>query len=579
MPIEFPLSPEKIREEMKRIISEIRDETDWELKWNLSELTIEIGNAPMYGPIFGINRDSKKIAFGSWLEELTPKYYRNNLVEFLIIRESLSCFIENELLLETNFTLVFYILNLCALAYMRKKYEKKYFETKLFNIRERFLFEDDQLNDEERFFQSKFHSLATNVVSQQITYKHLLETFLHFLEESSYSELDEYEILDHIYRYLSNIPEEIVAPIRLKLNTLQVLEKVVDMGFDATASNIAEILGKDHTTIYREFKKIASRYNAYFRVQKNFHKLGLHFYLILIRLNKNNDDNVQRTIDELCKVRYVGIISEGKGDNFHYIYSITLCPHFVADSLGNKFEKMMKNQIIKSFEIKPLKNRIYMTSFVEERFDSSIENYQKLIDGVFKCKKIETWNDNKFKQSPPMKFTEKERNLLRAISVYKSSSLANPQLYRVFTTQLKKFAVDNKIDINKLDDFLGFMNSQRNQLLEKELINFRLELTISDLAINDVLSIKVNCDTENEKTVQLIDKISIFSRIAFHITHDCIIIQILGLNNEHPITNLIIKLISKFGFEYEKFTIKQKVWRFIPLSELYHFQGNKWALY
>lgn len=579
MPIEFPLSSEKIQEEMKRLIFKIREETNWELKRNLSEITIEIGDAPEYGSIFGIDRGLKKVTFGSWLDEITPRYYRTNLVEFLIIRESIACFIENELLFVSDITLVHYILNLSALAFLRKKYEKKYFETKLFNIRDRFLFEDENLNEEEMYFQSKFHSLSTIVISQQITYNHLLETFLHFLEESSYTELDEAEILEHIYRYLSNIPEEIVAPIRLKHNTLQVLEKVVDLGFNASAIKIAEILGKDHTTIYREFKKIASRYNAYFRVQKNFHKLGLHFYSILVRLNKNNEDNLQRLINELNKIKYIGEIYEGAGENLNYVYSVTLCTHFVADSLSNKLEKMMKNSIINSFEVKSLKNRIYMTSFVVDRFEPSSENYQKLLNGEILCKKIETWNDNNFKKSPPMKFTEKEGNLLKAISIYKSNSLVNPQLYRVFMPQLKKFALENNVDINKMDDFLGFMNNQRNQLLEKGLIDFRLELTLSDLGINDILTIKVNCDPENSKVIKLMDKLSIFSWIAFQISYDSIIIQILGLNNEQDIANLITDLIIKDGFEYEKFTVKNKVWRYIPLADLYHFQGNRWSLF
>jgi hypothetical protein len=110
------------------------------------------------------------------------------------------------------------------------------------------------------------------------------------------------------------------------------------------------------------------------------------------------------------------------------------------------------------------------------------------------------------------------------------------------------------------------------------MIDFRLELTITDLAINEVLTIKVSCDPESVKAIKLMDQLSIFSWIAFYSSYDGIIIQILGLNNEHAITKLVTEYISKYGFEYEKFTVNQKVWRFIPISELYHFQGNKWAL-
>ncbi|NHJ40334.1 MAG: hypothetical protein FK731_09910 [Asgard group archaeon] len=579
MPIDFPLSPEKIREEMKRIISEIKEETNWDTKRNLSEITIKIGNAPEYGSIFSIDRNLEKITFGFWLDELTPKYYRTNLVEFLIIRECITFFIDNELLFDSDLVLVQYIINLCALAYLRKKYEKRSFETKLVNIRNRFLFEDEDLSDKERYYHSKIQSLSSIVISQQITYKLLLETFLHFLEELTYTDVDEEEILDYIYRYLSNIPEEIVAPIRLKEKTLQVLEKVVEFGFDATPIKIAKILRKDHATIYREFNKIASRYNAYIRVEKNNKKLGLHFYSILIRMITNNDDNSLRVFNELSKIRYIGEIYEGTGDNFNYIFTITMCPHFVADSFANKLDRLMKNNIIKSFEVKPLINRLYMTTFVEDRFEPSIENYKKLINGQISCKRIKTWDNNNFPEEPPIRFTEKEGNLLKAISVYKSNALANPQSYRVFTAPLKKFALENNVDINKMDDFLSFMNNQRNQLIEKGLIDFRLELTLTDLGISDILTIKVDCNPKEKIALQLIDKMSIFSWIAFYVAHDCFIMQILGLNNEHVITNLITEFIKLQGFECERFTVVNKVWRFVPLAELYHFKGNKWALF
>jgi hypothetical protein len=578
MPIEFPLSPEKIREEMKRIISKIREETSWEQKRKLSEITIKIGNTPEYGPIFGIDRSKKKITFGSFLNELTPKYYRTNLVEFLIIRETIACFINNDLLFENEFPLVHYILNLCALAFSRKKHEKRSFETKLVNIRNRFLFEDESLDEAERYFHSKIQSLSSIVISQKILFKHLMETFLHFLEELSYTEEDENEVLEYLYRYFSNIPEEIVAPIRLKQNTLLVLEKVVELGFNATAKTISKILGKDHATIYREFNKIASRYNAYFRVQKNFNKLGLHYYFILIRLIRDNEDNFQRIIEELNKIRYIDEAYEGIGENYRYAFLVTLCPHLITNSLEKKLDRLKKNGVVESFEIKPLNNRVYMTTFIEERFEPSIENYKKLLNGKINCTKIKTWDNNHFQQSPPMKFSEKDKNLLRTISVYKSHSLVNPQYYRVFTNELKKFAMDNNVDVNKMDDFLGFMNTQRNHLLEKNLIDFRLELTLTDIAINNILIIKVNCDLDEKQAQELINEISIFSWVAFYVTYDSIIIRILGLPFDHAITNLLTDLIEQNGFEYEKFTINQKIWRFIPYADLYYYQGNKWAL-
>jgi hypothetical protein len=579
MPIEFPLTPEMIREEMKRTISDIREETNWELTRNLSELTIKIGDAPEYGSKYGVNRNDKEIIYGSWLENLKPKYYKVNLVEFLIIRESIACFIDEDLLFDVDINLAQYILNISALAYMRKKHESRSFETRLINIRNRVLIIGENLKEEEKFFLAKLQSLSSIIISQQITYQHLFETFLHFLDETSLSEIDEGEILDYIYRYMSNIPEEIIAPIRLKKNTLQVVEKVIKLGFDATAKKISSILGRDHATIFREFNRIASRYKAYLKVHKNYHKLGLHFYYILIQLSKDKEDNFTRALNELNKDRYVGLIFEGENKSSRYIFSITLCPHFVSDSLGNKFENFLKNKVITSFEIKPIRNRIFMTSFIEDRFEPSIENYGKLLNEEITCTKLKTWDDNNFQKAPPMRFTEKEDNLLRAMSIYRSHSLVNPQSYRGFSAQMKKFAEDNNVNVNELDDYLGFMNVLRNQLLENNLIDFRLELTVTYLAIADQLIIKVNCNPDDEKVQTLMNKLSIFSSIFFIVYHDGIIIKIIGLNNGHEITNLIEDLLINNELEFETFTVNQKPLKYIPFNELYHYKGNKWALF
>jgi hypothetical protein len=576
MSIEFPLTPDNIREEMERIISSIREETNWELHRNLTEVTIEIGDAPEKGSLFGISRMPKELAFGSWIADLQPDYYRTNIAEFVIIRESISFFIDNELVFDSDQELIQDILFLCAIAFWRRMYEGREFETRLVNVRQLLLIATEDLTEEERSKHALIQALSNTIISQKISYNLAVETSLHFIGEPPYIEIDELEIMLLLYRFFSDIPDEIVAPISLKPKSLQVLEKVIELGFKATPIAISKILKKDNASIHREFTRIASRYNAFFRVEKNFHKLGLHYYSIIIRFN--DLDNKERIINELENIEYIGEIYEGSGNDKEYVYSIVLCPHFIAETLGTKLERLQRNNFLSSFEIKPLKNRIYMTTFVEGRFQPSIENYKKLLNNKIRSKKLKIWDNNRFSQNPPMNFEEKENNLLKAISVYQSHSIANNRYYRVFTTEMYSFASENNVNTKEMGKVLGFMNNQRNQLLDKELIDFRLELTLTNIAIDDMLIIKVKCDPDTEEIQKLIDKISIFSWTAFNIAFDSIIIRVLGLNNKHAISKLLSDTINEDGFEYEMFTVNKKVWRYIPFADLYHHQGNKWAL-
>ncbi|HUT80128.1 MAG TPA: hypothetical protein VMZ29_02920 [Candidatus Bathyarchaeia archaeon] len=578
MNLTFHLTPEVIREGIKETIKEIKEESGWDLTRELSAVTIELGDAPEVGPKFGVVRTQDKLIFGNWLNDITPNYNKINTCEFLIIRESFDFFISSNILFKLEFELIDYILNLLACSFLRKKYEKASFGLKLNVLLFRFIIRHKEIDDKKKELIYKIDALLSNIISQEITYVLILNTFNHFVNESSDYELEIDEILDYLYRYIVKSPEEIVAPIYLRNITLQVLQKVVNLGFDATSVLLADTLDIDNTTITRELIKITNRYNAKFRVEKNFYKLGLYYYSIIIRLKSKNDETLSQVIDQLLKTKYIGEVYNGYNKDYLYIYIITLCPHIVADSLDNKLLKLQNKGLIHSFEVKPLKNRLFFTTLVEDKFTPSLDNYKKLLNNEIPCVKLLTWDNNRFSEDVPYSFTRNEKNLLQFISIYQSHILANPLSYLTFLSQLKEFLKENTIDINKLDETLGFLNKQRNLLVNNNLINFRLQLTISYLALDDMLIIKIDCDPETAKVKELLDKLAIFSWIAYNIALESVIIRIQGLNTEHKIVDFITDVITSYGFEYEVFNTNPKVWRFVPYADLYYFEGNLWAI-
>ncbi|NHJ84879.1 MAG: hypothetical protein FK734_05425 [Asgard group archaeon] len=564
---------------MKKVISEIKDETNWDFARDFSAVTISVGDAPEDGSLFGIRRSATELIFGSWISELSPNYYRNNLYEFLIIRESFALFFTDEILFQENFDIVSYIINILAFSYLKRIYKKKSFELKYNNVRSHLIVIKETTPESHQSFIKKVDSLLTIVLTQNLSIRLVFDTFTHFLDDFVFGEIDQDEILDYLLRYLSNKPEEVVAPIRLRPITLEILSHIVDQGFGVSSLTLADEMNIDNTLITRELNKITNRYNAKFRVEKNSYKLGLHYHSIIVRFKSENKKHLEKIFNDLCKIDYIGEIYEGVGeDDTSYLYSITLCPFIVADGLSNRLEKYFKNNFLDSFEVKPLKNRIFMTALTEKSFKPSLENYQGLLDGSLPCIKIETWNNNTFSDDVPYNFTKDERDLLRFLSIYQSHSLANPQSYRLFMEPLNELLTDNNISMNSMDEFLSFMNRYRNLLIEKDLIGFRLQLTSSSMPLSNMLILKINCNPNDDDIKELLNKLAIFSWTGFNVALDSIIMRVLGIDTQNPITKLLVDEISNYGLTVEKWTSKSKLWRYIPYSDLYYYDDKKWML-
>ncbi len=432
MKLSFPISPEQIREGMKEVIEKIQKETKWDLVRNLSDVAITLGYAPEFGDDFGVIRKPDSIIFSDWIEKLIPDTFRSNIMEFLVVREAFSFFIEDKVIFGKLAVITEYLQNILSFAYLRKAYNKKSLEIKFSHLRSRFLFIPKNLGSDETRLYNKKYEIHSIVLTQSISYNLLLKSYLDFVEELLDEEIDFEEILDYLIRYLSNSPLEIAAPIRLKRKTLRVLEKLVNIGFESSTKDIAKYLNINHTTVFRELNKIVSRYNATFRVEKNFYLLGLNHYLIIVKYKKEDSSSTEKIVDLLKSMRYIFEIFIGEGSNFSYVYSLTLCPDLVAEYLTKKLLKLEKEKIIEEFDVIPLKNRTFRSAYIEDSFNPSIKNFKKLIDNEIECTKLTNWENNNFEEDGVYRFTSNEKRLLRFLSIYISNGIVNYNYYRVF---------------------------------------------------------------------------------------------------------------------------------------------------
>jgi len=578
MKLSFPISHEQIREGMEEVIEKIKEETGWDLARNLSDDTIELGEAPEYGQDFGSVRELKSIIFGSWADQIEPNTIRVNLFEFLIVRESISLFFEKKYLFSELKEITNFFLNLMAISFLRKEYDKRSLEIKLSTAKSRFLFIAKDVSNEEKLFYNKMYEILSLVISQTISIKLLRNTYFHFIEETPFDELDFEELLDYVIRYLSNSPEEIVSPLRLKNRTLQVLQKIAEFGFTGTSPQIAESLNINSSTISRELNQIATRYNAKFRVEKNFYQLGLQHHHIIIRLEKGKNNFNTEIMKVLESMRYIGEIYQGSNENLNYIYCVTLCPTIVADNLRSKLQKYQNNKTIQSFEVNTTMEKIYRITLISKDFKPTLTNYKKLLNDEISCIKLTTWKNSNFEQDVKVKFKPNEKNLIRFLGIYQSNGIGNYNFYKVFHAELNEFLIENGCDPRNQQECISFVNKIRNILLKRNLIDFRLQLSLTNTTLNDRLVIKIKCDSKDEKITSLLEQLSVFSLVVIYIGDKDVVFSVFGLDYQHPISKLLFEEIEKKGLEYDYFTMKLKVWRYVPFDKLFSFQDKKWYL-
>ena len=216
MKLEFPLTPEKIREGMEKVISTIREETKWDLQRTLADVTIEIGEAPEQGYVFGVKRTKKKLQFATWIENVQPEITGKKIWEFIVIRESMSLFVSEDILGDQISELTNLFLNFMAMAYHQKMHEGKSFESEFQLLKARFLYLTEAEKVITKEMETELDSLLTIIVTQGVTYELIYKTYLFFIEDIPKSEIDAEELVSDFNRYLASSPEDIAAPVQFK---------------------------------------------------------------------------------------------------------------------------------------------------------------------------------------------------------------------------------------------------------------------------------------------------------------------------------------------------------------------------
>jgi hypothetical protein len=570
--------PKDILKEIQEIFEDIKENTGWESTRLPSDVKFEIGDAPEYFENFGIIRKKNKIIFGNWINEVEPKAVSSHFWEFIIIRECFAFFFEDRLLFGELSQLTSFILNFLALTYMKFKDPLSSQDIKFIPIQGRFLLSKESNNEKNNELYSKIATLLDTII-QGISYKMLYNTYMNFVIDTPLKDLDAEETIDDIKRYLTNDPEVIAAPIYLKKNTMEVLLKLVEYGSRSSTSDLSKELDINQSTVARQIAKLVSKFSANWRLEKNYFKLGLHSYILLIRFTNDNKNNIDAVSEELLKFNYIDRIFEGQNRNQYYIYTTFYCPHLIAERIAKKMKNLQEKKLIDTFEIELIKDRIYNISIINRKLQPNYKNYQKLLSKEIPVSKISLWNNNFLINKEKEIFERKDKPLLQFISKVISKSISK---YGLFGTHRQskwhEFITENNIDPNNVSDTINFLNKLLNQTMERKLCSFRFHFELSGTAGTNLLIMKINAKSENYDYEKLIDEISIFGLMPILKTIEGIYFLVIGLDYNNKITKLIEKFLKNKGISCETLSVKSKIFRFIDYSELYDFDSKKWFL-
>lgn len=74
------------------------------------------------------------------------------------------------------------------------------------------------------------------------------------------------------------------------------------------------------------------------------------------------------------------------------------------------------------------------------------------------------------------------------------------------------------------------------------------------------------------------EKLHIFSWQVFNMNIDSSLMRFFGPRYDHHIVKILHDEIEKLGFTCEVYSSKIKVWRYVPLEDLYDYDSKLWLV-
>jgi hypothetical protein len=539
-----------------------------------AERNISIGDVDEeLGVRYGIKRTDNDIIIGKWIFNLRTSTLSNILV-FIIVKESFIHFFKTPLIdvFET-------MINFLAILWVKKYFGIKNFENPLLVTINRCIYPETISGKD--FYH--FYSLINLLFRKNIDFILVLDKIK---EIQKGSELNATKIANDISKwiYISTIKDEdVIAPIIVNRNLVSILDYLIENGYDSKISDIAKTLNKHVNSIRHSIRQISVYYLAFWQANINYEKLKLHNYFLKISLDKST--NVEQLKDRLLEIPFLKSIYTGYSSEENILYSPQfIAPHIIAESLESQLIKFEKEKKIKDFTFQLIGERLRYSAISISRSkllkEPTLDTFKKLLkedQSELQLKKytfLHQIRDN----SPFIDgITSLDFNLLYFLSFLRQKYILGGR-YGGWVHELPKFYEINNISSTNVEEIVNFLSQIEVRARRRNILSFSLYMRPPSRFSPDVLVFETPLIESKKELNDITNKLQIFSRLAQLTLHNRLVFVLPGISHEHPVKDIIDKVLSKDGIDSTFYTINLAKNRFVPLHNLFNYDEQKWKI-
>ncbi|MFW9923067.1 MAG: hypothetical protein ACFFDW_07230 [Candidatus Thorarchaeota archaeon] len=533
------------------------------------KITIDNISNEKYNVSFGINRTNDTIKFGKFLFNYAQKT-QTNLLIFLVIKESIVHFIEKQLT-EID-EIIIYIITLLKI---RELFEMSSYEVPFIASIHRFF--PQEISSYSNFY---YINLMQLLYTRKINSVEIFNLYIKWIDEK----LPDSKIPDSLKTWVAEKTITIndnIAPIFLNKKQVQIIECLLEQGEEnGSSSNVAKTLNMTRSPVRLQFMHLNETYSTYWRAEINYEKLGLFNYFFKIVVS--NEQNFNIILNKLVSEKYLRSIFTGKINNSLVLYSPALiCPFIVGENLGAYFEKLSRDNLIEDYTLQLVRGRQYFTTITThpiksptlKTFSSFLENEKNNLR-----KYVFSTEEKKYSHEDLYDLTHIDDNLLFFLSIIRGKSLQKAR-YHMLVSELPLLYEKNKIKISDVDAQTYFLNQIEIRAKRRNLLNYKLYMRNFATRGVDVCIIEIPTINQSFDELQkLISKLRIFSYLTQMNLFDRIILALPSITHEHPVVQLIKRVILQSPFEASYYTIRLNKSNFVPYHDLYDFESKKWII-
>ncbi|MBD3189937.1 MAG: hypothetical protein GF308_04810 [Candidatus Heimdallarchaeota archaeon] len=527
---------------------------------------------------FGVERTSSKLFFNYWFLELR-KIEKKALLYFLFVKESLMHFISCQ---DQYSDFCDAIINIIAILFLKEYLGLSSINHRIITIIRSRIYSKDIGGKSYHFWDTLLILLLRNEISFEVVFNKFYSLYQRNLRPSS----KEVKLIDEFNEWVKKTisrGEEVIAPIFLSKRFLQIVKYLLDLGYDDSSSSaIANLMDVHENTIRNALRELMTLIQIFWFPNLDLSKINLHSYLF--KITPSPETNIQKMGEFLLQNPYIQELFKGQTeDDIPIYYSSTfICPHLVSEQLREQLEHWKYEGLVVDYSLQLIRHRHHYSSVTTTPLNPTLQNFSKLIlaDNCFlNVTKLTLRQEQKdFSMEFDDTVPSVDYNLLYFLSIIRCRYPLKAR-YGVWVDEFYKLCKHNNISPSNISAQMNFINQLEIRARRKKLLHYSLTLR-SFSFLSDVLVIEIPLDPHynKEKLLALIDRLRVFSWLAVLQLYDRWLISLPGISCQHPIAQLLKKIIQNKGFLPKLFTINSISYRPIPYHKLYNFDSNKWLL-